>query len=373
MTKQRIVIVGAGIGGSALGAILRKRNLSVTILDKNSKPPRNTYGLTLERSTFLPLLSSLGLDEDHFVAKTRHPLIDHKGEQNTLPRTSSLRVTRASLEDLLRQDLDVQWSSTVASIDNSTSPINVVLGDGREIPAEILVAADGVHSTVRKSLLPAQSLEVLPFAVFNGRTNLSIEEAQSLAAASSIKESSQDANVRLVGRSRLTYSIYKYGADKATIDFTFSRPAEFRNDRLHKPDRPNSGARDIPVELYNELDQLRPLDGAFAQVFDPSAVRDARLLHWLMRRCLIDRSSLDRLAASGTIFIGDAAHTQPILGGNGANGVLLDAVRLAALLDSDFKSVANQFYDARYKHWEIAANNSRDALQKMHSPPSSAL
>lgn len=372
MSKQRIVIVGAGIGGSALGAILRKKDVAVTILDKNSKPPRHSYGLTLERSTLLPLLSSLKLDEASIVPKVRHPLLSPKQEPSSSVKPSALCVTRSAFEDLLRQDLDVQWNAGVAAVNRSSPGVEIRLDDGRTISADLLIAADGVHSAVRKALLPEAELKVLPYAVINGRTSLSLHKGQQLAGSSPQYADGGKVNAQLLGKTRLAYSIYEYGADKATVDFTFSRPAH-SDDKVHLPNRPNSGARDIPEEFFTELERLQPLEDDFAQVFDPTSAREARLLHWLMRKSLMDRVDLDELAANGTILIGDAAHALPIIGGNGANEALLDSIQLANLLSGEVSQVAKSFYDSRYPAWTAASRRSEDILYETHSSKSSVL
>ncbi|KAB8346349.1 hypothetical protein FH972_023393 [Carpinus fangiana] len=368
---RRVVIVGAGVGGSALAALLRSRGLAATLLDKNSKPPAHSYSITLERSVITPLLAELQTDESSFVRKVTQPLLfPRASSQQSTP--ASLPVSRASFESYLREDLDVQWNSAVQSIDLSASPISIKLEDGRCISADILIAADGVHSVVRKSLLPDELLEVMPYAVINGRANLSFREGQDIAMRETECHHEPSVNSTLIGSTRLAYSIYKYDQDRATVDFTFSRPARV-DDELYKPNRPNSGARDIPDELFAEAGRLQPLSGAFADIFDPSAMRQARLLHWLMRKSLLQRSDLDRLATRGTFFIGDAAHAMPILGGNGANQAIKDALQLSSLLHDDSAPVAGKYYDARYLDWSAAVSACDQALAAMHSSSTSVL
>lgn len=75
--------------------------------------------------------------------------------------------------------------------------------------------------------------------------------------------------------------------------------------------------------------------------------------------------------------MGDAIHAQPIVGGNGANAAILDALALAEAISSEekrgwegiegnVKKGVSKWYDERYPEWEQGAVESQKAIARMH-------
>jgi flavin-dependent dehydrogenase len=126
------------------------------------------------------------------------------------------------------------------------------------------------------------------------------------------------------------------------------------------------------------------LEGPFLSAFAPQIVRGDKVLHWLMRTALLSRTDLSSLASQGIVVIGDSAHATPILGGNGANAAIRDAVELAKVIIAsrmteiidegqetgiDWRSIIEAFYDRIYGRWESEADESERAIAEMHARP----
>ena len=73
------------------------------------------------------------------------------------------------------------------------------------------------------------------------------------------------------------------------------------------------------------------------------------------------------------MLIGDAAHATPILGGEGANSALADAVELAEWIASRGLEDVGGFYEKRYGEWELEVKGSEERLVEMHSVSRSSL
>lgn len=149
--------------------------------------------------------------------------------------------------------------------------------------------------------------------------------------------------------------IFTNGIEPEHIDigYAFSRHA-FEHDALHWPERQPSTAKDIPEAFYEELDCLEKLEDPFDCVFDPQKVRGDRLLHWLMRSLDPTLSKIQELANQGFVLIGDAIHPTPILGSEGADLAIQDALRLSQRINPDGFDDIGGFVKARHQLWTEA-------------------
>ena len=205
--------------------------------------------------------------------------------------------------------------------------------DGREeVRGGVVVGADGPHSCVRRAVVPAKELRILPYAVFNGKRKYKASVLQQPFAAS-IRDQSVVTHVTSEG-ARFEASVASVDGENVTLSYTFSRRAlQDRSDPLFRPERAKAAAKEIPIEFLQELSKLHSsLPTDLQEIFDPESIREDRTLNWLMRSLPVTSEELTT-AAQGKIFlIGDSIHAEPILGGEGANQAILDGITLADYL-----------------------------------------
>ena len=377
MSSHPITIVGAGLAGLTLGRCLRQHGIAAVILERVSLAPRHNYGITLHPWAFQHLLSLLHMDEPTFKEKLSiNSPTRGKGEmsEDTLAPgietdPGTFRCHRGRLEKLLQEGQDIRWEHTVQDVKASSEGIVVQVKDQKPLEAEVLIGSDGVHSQVRKSLVPGMELNVLPFVVFNGKRRMTNVEYQDLLAPAM-----QD---RTILQSRhnnivLELSINDTAPKQVEVSYTYSRPAR-QKDPLYKPDRPIPGASDIQEEFYIELQELKELRQPFNNIFDPSKVRKDRVLHWLMRSTLGSRAEIEELAEQGVLLVGDAVHAMPILGGEGANTAMRDGVDLAQHIYRHGTGSLPVFINARYEAWKKSVEESEKRLVGMHDHAKASL
>jgi len=274
----------------------------------------------------------------------------------------TFRCHRGKLEKMLQEGQDIRWEHTVQDVKASPQGIVIQMKDQKALEAEILIGTDGVHSQVRKSLIPSIELKVLPFVIFNGKRRISNAEFEDLVAPAM--------GSRTILQSRhndvvLEISINDFTPKQVDISYTYSRPAH-EDDPLHKPDRPIPGATDIPEEFYIELEELQQLTRPFDIIFDVSKVRRDRVLHWLMRSTLGKPDEVENLAQQGVLLVGDAVHAMPILGGEGANTAMKDGVDLAQHIVRHGTRSLQAFTNSKYQAWRNSVEESEKRLADMH-------
>ncbi|KAL8856950.1 MAG: hypothetical protein Q9178_006445 [Gyalolechia marmorata] len=273
----------------------------------------------------------------------------------------TFRCHRGRLEKFLQEGQDIRWDHTVQNVSTSHG-IVVQLKAAKPLEAEVLIGTDGVHSQIRKSLAPEIKLKVLPFVVFNGMRQFSRADYQELFESKlggrTIVHERQDDVI-------LEISINEYSPRHVDVSYTYSRPAR-GNDPLHKPDRAIPGATDIPEEFYREVEGLKGLQQPFNIVFDAAKIRRDSVLHWLMRTSLGGPAQVNHLVKQGVLLVGDAVHTMPILGGEGANNAMKDGVDLAQHILNHGTGGLQTFVDARYEMWKKGVEDSEKRLAEMH-------
>ena len=109
-----------------------------------------------------------------------------------------------------------------------------------------------------------------------------------------------------------------------------------------------SAAEEVPDARFREVDRIRhELHDAFEFMCDPETMMKDRMLNWLMRTLLVERSVLDQARQSGVVLLGGAVHAEPILGGPGANEAIEDGIRLAEVLVQGGGKSPVDFYGER--------------------------
>lgn len=160
--KLRILIVGAGIAGSTLAALLKRRGEAPVLIEKQPAGASGGYMLGL-----LPLggrvLHGLGLHNAYLAASRAMNAYEFFGLSGRLLRRYPLKkiverfgayqaIERSDLLDLLHSsfgDLPVHYGTTIVGLSQTAEGVEVTFHDGSCQLFDLVVAADGMHSSVR--------------------------------------------------------------------------------------------------------------------------------------------------------------------------------------------------------------------------------
>ena len=386
MSSQPIIIIGAGLAGLTLGRCLKHKGIPVIIYESTTGPRSSNYGITLHRSAYQSLLSVLEIDDSTFREKLAvDTSLTYRGQQSLVDASltyrghqsldqfsrhrqdPSFRCHRGRLEHLLREGQDIKWRSQLMDVKVAPqSPkVTAVFQRGERAESPCLVGCDGPHSATRLALAPTMELKVLPYVVFNGS-----QVCPDFEYRRSIAPCMQDFVLvhKRKGDILLEISLNQRNPTTSDVNYTYSRPVRDGHDPLHNPNRTAAESIKIPKEFYKELEQL---DGRFAKpfakLFNPDNAWKNHVRHWLMRSLTPNTSEAQRLADQGVILIGDAIHATPILGGEGANLAMKDAIALADHIATEgVQGIGSFISPSRCEMWKRAVEDSEKRIEEMH-------
>jgi len=366
-----IHIIGAGIGGLTLAKCLKNKGIQAIVFEKNPSPAQHSYGISLQSKTCQALMKVLGIDEPTFWKRVAvdgliggRGIIMSKGIREAAAQRG-VRTHRGRVEGLLRESLDIRWGHVLENVSNNGAKHVLKCKGKDDIRSDFLVDTSGAHSPVRRALLPGVQHTILPYVVFRGTRHVdgsTFKELYKPKFEGGSMIEMRDGNTLL----QISINDVRERGDEVNISYIYSRRAR-QDDQLHRPERTLQESSDISELFFAEVSTLPELEQPFKDAFDEEKMRGDRILHWLMRDILVPLGDLKSLAEKGVIAIGDAAHATPILGGEGANSAIADAVGLAEWILSQGVEEVSGFYDNIYGEWESEVKESEERLMLMNS------
>ena len=304
MTALRVLIVGGGIGGLALARALLQRGITAEVVERATEWQSSGAGLYLPANA-VRALHELGVGAD--VAASANPIgrqrfLDHRGRPLAnidLDRIwggvgGCVAIHRAALHEALRRataDVPVRLGVSVTGLEDGGAP-RVSFSDGSTNSYDLVVGADGVHSTIRILALGG------PPASYVGQASWRF-------VADGFPEVSDWAVMLGRGRTFLTVALGKAAvycyADLSTSDPTSAAGGDWRESFA-------VFAEPVP----------RLLDHATEVYFAP--IEEVAPPAWTARR---------------VVLVGDAAHASSPNMAQGAAMALEDALVLAETLTAD--------------------------------------
>ncbi|KAJ5189886.1 Monooxygenase FAD-binding [Penicillium cf. griseofulvum] len=168
-----VAIVGGGPGGLATAIALSALPfLKVTLYEKNPEPREAGAGISLTTNAWkvLDLLGASDAIKGGSKSNTHHRnaytgkvvSISPRPENPPADYRGSIRARRTRLQSALLSRVPeglIQFDKKVISLKNlSGQEVRLVFQDHTEAIADIVVGADGIHSIVRRTLLPHHQL-----------------------------------------------------------------------------------------------------------------------------------------------------------------------------------------------------------------------
>jgi 2-polyprenyl-6-methoxyphenol hydroxylase-like FAD-dependent oxidoreductase len=321
-----IGIAGAGIGGLALAIALKRKGYAPVVLERRARDQATTEGIFLTLApNGLNALRGLGLAEAvtargvittgillHNENGKPLGLVDYAAHASTFD-APSVTIRRGALGEVLlaaaeREGIDIRFGLAVDGLSETGDGVTV-MARGESLRVDLLVAADGLRSTVRRLALPQ-----LPSPAFNGLIGSGgIVDVPSVAPTGGRM-------LMTFGR-RAFFGYIKQGSGPVYwFDSFVGDEAEGRvTDPAAFTRHLQSLHADDPLDNRHIIDAETSVSRAYPDYDIPS------LPQWFTNR---------------VVLMGDAAHAVTPHSGQGASMALEDALVLAATIDAEASPIA---------------------------------
>lgn len=184
---MNIAIIGAGIGGLTTALFLEKLGISVKVFEQTSEIKPVGAGIILAHNA-MQVFDKLGIKED--ITKLGNPLtaitintakfkVINKIETHYFDEkfsVKSIAIQRGRLQKFLISQLNtncIQLNKKVVEIKVSANT-TIVFSDNEEAAFDAVIAADGIHSVVRKKLFNETPLRKPKQMCWRGVANVSL-------------------------------------------------------------------------------------------------------------------------------------------------------------------------------------------------------
>lgn len=305
---MRIGVVGAGIGGLVTAIGLQRVGAEVTVLERDRAPRSSGSGLSIFGNGWTALhavgvgeaaLAIAGDQVADLTAGQRHP-DGHWLARLSPAAVAQLRlVHRADLHDVLVSALapdTVQYGVPVAGLSAGGREVRIGEGTTRSPRFDVVVAADGIRSTIRTVLPGDPGVRYAGYSTWRGITREPVD---------------------LLGAAGETWG--------RGLRFGFAPLADGRVYWF--------GVATMPADAVvgDEFGRVRAL---FSHWHEPiGAILDATEPGVVFRRPVDDLARpLTTLRRGRCVLVGDAAHAMTPDLGQGGNQAMEDAATLATLL-----------------------------------------
>lgn len=323
-----VLIAGAGIAGLTLGLTLHQIGVPFRILESVRALRPLGVGINLQPNAVRELLDlGLGADLDRigvrtrqygFYSKTGRTIWEEPRGLAAGYRWPQYSIHRGHLQMLLAERLveragpDVLVTGARAVGFRNTGDGAVLVLDTGEIAGDLLIAADGIHSAIRRQMYPDEGAPIWAGAVLWRATS----KAPPFHGGAAMALAGHDTQ-RIVA-----YPISQ--PDPATGLVTMNWIAELRID-------PSQGWN---KEDWNRKANLADFAPAFAGWrFDwldvPAMIAGADEVY---EYPMVDRDPLPRWTDGRVTLMGDAAHPTYPVGSNGASQAIVDARMIGAAI-----------------------------------------
>jgi 2-polyprenyl-6-methoxyphenol hydroxylase-like FAD-dependent oxidoreductase len=181
MNLQTVTIIGGGIGGLSLANALMHHGIPFELYEQAPELTEVGAGIGLSKAP-IHILDNLGLGSHLRDVSQQIDSVYLPDKQLNIRRkldvsTETICIHRARLIDILKENLpeeNIHLSKRVTGLTTDSDGNSIQFDDGDEITSRCTVAADGIHSVIRKNLFPEIEIRYINQTIWRGITEVNL-------------------------------------------------------------------------------------------------------------------------------------------------------------------------------------------------------
>ena len=352
---MKVLVVGAGIGGSALAMSLQRLGIDYVLVEQATTFEEVGAGIQLSPNG-VRVLESLGLADAlrGFCTEPDFHRYSVWDTGETILRTALMprvreaygyayyHAYRSDLIEALTAGLDrrrLQLNAEVVEVGQGSDAVWVECADGRRFEGDVLVGADGIHSLVREQVFDPQPPRASGYVAWRG-----------VVDSAEIAELGVPVSAHVDMGPRLSF-VYYYVSGGRRLNWIALGQAQDRK-------------RESWSQTASKDEVIAAFDGWYAR---PRRIIEATGQPFVT--ALHDREPLDAWVSGRIGLIGDAAHAMLPYHAQGAVQSIEDACVLALTLQQyarDVPEALERYQALRYQRANLLVQQSRNAETWYH-------
>src|SRR5262252_7646677 len=168
MAVRTAIVIGGGIAGPATALALRKAGIDAAVYEKYPSSAEGLGGMLMVAPNGLRALSILGLEDAvSAVGQPIERMVIGDGRGRSVMEFGGVRglppsrlMWRSDLYRVLRdaaiaEGIRFEYAKQLVSAAHTATSVTATFADDSTVTADLLIGADGIHSTVRRLIDPS--------------------------------------------------------------------------------------------------------------------------------------------------------------------------------------------------------------------------
>lgn len=178
-TIKKILVIGTGIAGPAVCYWLQKFGFSPALIEKSACIRKGGQGLDI-RGVALDIVKKMGIYEQickmrtqvecgRYVDVAGKTLHEEKGENFGFRQGEDVEILRGDLVEILMKIIEgvpCHFNQSIDNIEQNDDGVIVYFKDGRIEPYDLVIGADGLHSSTRRMVFDKDEYKIVNLGAY---------------------------------------------------------------------------------------------------------------------------------------------------------------------------------------------------------------